>query len=686
MKIEIAGFSKMSQTGSSLLKSLQNNNLPVLDLLIRESIQNSLDATLKTDQHDSVILDMGLRNINVPSLGKHFEGIEDSLNERYTNCYPKSLYIRDKNTTGLTGNIDYRSGLQEAGNIYKLIYGISLPQTQEGAGGSWGLGKTVYFRLGIGLVIYYTRIKNSENTFEERLAAALVENEDSSTAILPKDTAWNRGIAWWGQELESGKDSTIPITDTAEIYDILEALNIEPFKDEETGTTVVIPFINENLSKISTTDSPPWWEATIESYLKIAVQRWYAPRLDNPKYPYGKWLDFQINGQSLKTEKMEPTFREIQYLYNKAAHQHQLSGEEKQLLEKDNVYINDVNLKGVVMASQSEIPNGGRVAFKKYSQKELGMVRPVNAFSPFEYINRENISDTMNSPIVTYVRKPGMLINYEVSSEWCNNIEVNKDEYLLAIFVPNSYSKLTTTNIPTLEEYLRKSEEADHASWSNLQIDGKSTRLVSSIKNYVRNSLSNVFKQKDKKQESYGTTMLAKKFGKILLPPRGYGKRFNGTNPTKLTPPTTYPSGKRKDSFTFINQQYDEAGNLVVNFSLNLTEKVNKTSVELIVQSESGAINSKDWESEKSGIGTAFPVEIKDLCINKINDSIISIENKDSVEDYITLVPSQLYSVNSKFSVKNHGIPLNIEGKIIIHNTDPFVQFSLTHKFEEGQA
>ena len=44
MKIEIAEPGRMTQTGSSLLNPLQNNNMPVLDLLVRESIQNSLDA------------------------------------------------------------------------------------------------------------------------------------------------------------------------------------------------------------------------------------------------------------------------------------------------------------------------------------------------------------------------------------------------------------------------------------------------------------------------------------------------------------------------------------------------------------------------------------------------------------------------------------------------------------------
>ncbi len=43
MKIEIAKQARMSERGNSLLRLIQNNELPILDLLVRESVQNSLD-------------------------------------------------------------------------------------------------------------------------------------------------------------------------------------------------------------------------------------------------------------------------------------------------------------------------------------------------------------------------------------------------------------------------------------------------------------------------------------------------------------------------------------------------------------------------------------------------------------------------------------------------------------------
>lgn len=684
MKIELAEFSKMSQPGSALLKSLQNNHLPILDLLAREAIQNSLDAALKIDNSESIIVDIGTRDIKVPSLAKHFEGIENILIERFNNKNPKSLYVSDTNTSGLTGNLDYRLGKESAGSIFKLIYGINLPQTQEGAGGSWGVGKTIFFRLGIGLVIYYTRILIGEDLYEERLAATLVEDEESPDTLLPKSHGWNRGIAWWGQNLEVGKDYTIPITNTTEIYDILHALNIEPFKNDETGTKVIIPFIDEKLSQVSEENHQFWWEDSIESYLKIAVQRWYAPRLDNPNYIYGKWLDFRINGKRLTFQDMERTFQEIQYLYNKASKP--LPKEEKEQLEKTNLYIREIDLRGIVKPSTNNIPNIGILAFKKYTRKELGMTRPNNSLSPFEYINRENISDSMNSPIVTYVRKPGMLINYELSSEWCNNIEVNRDEYLLAIFVPNSYSQLTTEEVTSLEEYLRRSEEADHASWCNIPVDGKNTRLVSSIKNVVRKGLAEIFQQKEKKSQSYGSTMLSRKFGKVLLPPRGYGKGSNGPGPQPPKPPVDNPINPRKDHFSIKGQSYDTSGNLTIDFTLKMTQKVTQINIELIILSETGIIKSNNWENTQNGIGTAFPIKIEEINIHKINNSIINENDKNLINSYYTLEPSEVFAVNSQVIIKNLNNDMTIDGSIKICNTDPLVQFSLTYKFEEGLA
>lgn len=674
MKIEKAGFNKMSPSGSSLLRSLQNNTLPDLDLFARESIQNSLDAGLKVSEYESVVVDMGTTSINVSQLATHFEGIEDTLLARYGEKDNLALYISDSQTSGLTGHLDYRKGLEEAGNVYKLIYGISHPQTEEGAGGSWGLGKTVYFRLGIGLVIYYSRIQKENGMYEERLAATLIEDESKADRLLQDDSKWNRGIAWWGESLD--ENSTIPITDVEQIQQILDAVQIERFNGTEVGTKVIIPFINERLAQQGALSDKQlnWWHHSIEQYLEVAVQRWYAPRLDNARYKYGKWLDFRIGGTKITKSDMLPTFLEIQKLYNLAANLH-YTDEQKALLQKQGFYLSPINSNNsVVKPSEKQgIPNLGQVAFKKYSKTDLKMVAPSNLLSPYEYINAENVANNQkNSPIVTYTRRPGLLVNYSLSGDWCNNIEVDENEYLIVVFVANSESALKTDEIKNLEEYLRKSENADHAKWSNIPVEGNSTRVVTIIKRAVTKSLANIFKQQEKKQVDTSATMLGRKLGKILLPPRGYGEQLNGRHVRKKVQMQSQKT-VRKEYFK-INDQYRGSLGLVrIDFEVKLTAKKRIAQIEFIVSAEGGQINANDWEESESGIGTPFPLKINNINIDKT-----------TIPFTLEKVTSDHFQTLTKFYICHEcEQDIVLTGYMNIKPLDPLVQFSISAKFQE---
>ncbi|CDN42961.1 hypothetical protein BN871_CF_00260, partial [Paenibacillus sp. P22] len=83
MQIEIVELGRMSQSGNSLLKLIQNNDLPILDLFVREAVQNSLDAGFGVEGHNSVYVDIGITDVNVPQFSKHLDGIEECLNEKF---------------------------------------------------------------------------------------------------------------------------------------------------------------------------------------------------------------------------------------------------------------------------------------------------------------------------------------------------------------------------------------------------------------------------------------------------------------------------------------------------------------------------------------------------------------------------------------------------------------------------
>ena len=88
----------MVETGKSLLRLIQNNGTPTLDLLVRESIQNSLDAALKDDESEYVDVSITTSDFETKRLAPHFQGIENNLCKMYPG---KRSYIAiaDKNTS-----------------------------------------------------------------------------------------------------------------------------------------------------------------------------------------------------------------------------------------------------------------------------------------------------------------------------------------------------------------------------------------------------------------------------------------------------------------------------------------------------------------------------------------------------------------------------------------------------------
>lgn len=61
MYLQMMPRERMGQDGKALLRSLQNESISLVDLLIRESFQNSLDATLS--EVDETLIDVDVKKI-----------------------------------------------------------------------------------------------------------------------------------------------------------------------------------------------------------------------------------------------------------------------------------------------------------------------------------------------------------------------------------------------------------------------------------------------------------------------------------------------------------------------------------------------------------------------------------------------------------------------------------------------
>ncbi|MDD7219784.1 MAG: hypothetical protein PUI16_07380 [Clostridia bacterium] len=607
MQIEIPEAGRMMQTGSSLLRIIQNNNTPILDLLVRESIQNSLDAATGIKKYVEVDFNTGTFDKN--EFCKNLDVVGPALIKKYPEDTYEYISVRDYYTEGLTGPLHYNDVINnDYGNLLKLVYDISKAQQQEGAGGSWGLGKTVYFRVGIGLVVYYSRILDHDNNYQSRLAVSLVEDENSNDTIIPPYGNINRGIAWWGQKI--GDNQTCPVTDENEVNEILRIFDFTPYSGDQTGTAVIIPFINKeellNNNSIEYLDGAenkikPFWQSSLSDYLSVSVQRWYAPRLVNPEYRYGKYLRVRINDTNISFDSMEPEFQIIQSLYNRA---NNVTGNNDVLQEEyeDNTFCSDIRLRGVM-----KTPEAGNVAYTMVDRNILKMNYPDNKPSPYMYFNCEIKGTDYNKPVVCFTRKPGMIVNYENIGKWADGLpESDSDHFIFVVFSLNSENSLIDDSKMPLEEYIRKSEKADHTKWDDYNIGDFNPRIITKIQSQISKKVSADFGTEDEQPSERQVSGLGKFLGDLLLPPEGYG-----TKPTKEkgTNPGNGITVKHKDISLRIFTDKTKYGvsHMVLSMRIKSSKNIGDFSLNIGVDSENGTISSDVWENQ---LGLKMPFEI----------------------------------------------------------------------------
>lgn len=640
MQIELANpLDRMSESGSSLLRLIQNNNTPRLDLLVRESLQNCLDAG--KSGVDYVRVDYIVHNVSTEKIASLFAGIDTHLLKKYPGEHT-IIAIRDSNTEGLTGPVklsDVKNN--KYGNYLKLVSEISKPQERSGAGGSWGLGKTVFFRIGIGLVIYYSRIKTSQGEYESRFSAAYIEDETRPDPLLPDlGTGVRRGIAWWGDRplMRSLQSQTVPVTNERRINRILEKFGVPCYSGEETGTTIIIPFVNEDeLLRETWTDDqeaagtvPYWCKTSLTDYLNVAFQRWYAPRINNLHYN-GQYLEISINGEKLTTDEMAPVFQLIQKLYNTRP-------EEPGDFAGSSIYSKKIEIRNRLKNTST----AGWINYIKVTSKELKMEAPDNLPSPYQYINKLSTDTMYNDPIVLYTRKPGMIVSYSVTGDWTDNIpKTGPGEYIIAIFVVNSENVLSQNDM-SLEDYVRGSEKADHMVWDDWSPRCGNPQIIDRIKRQVRKKIKDDFSKITTGGVEKKNLGLGKMLADILLPPSdlaywddafGGSQGQGGTGGDGSTEQGEPPVPVNRTSHVILKQSGElefSEDTVIVPIQIQFGKK-RFAYLELGVESEKGIISSGEWERN---VLTPFPVKLKKFELKSIRRGIRK-NRKNILEDTV---------------------------------------------------
>ncbi len=680
--------------GSVTLKSLQNDNVPELDLLVREAIQNSSDASL-TQDGKSYSVNFMTGKFVPQQFNSFLNGLENVMDTKFPESEADFLEIRDTKTSGLTGSIKKEEiKKDDHGNFFKLIYDTGKRQTISNAGGNWGFGKSVYYRVGIGIVIFYSRIKTSETQYESRLIITLVEDESkvdqngNDLTLLNSIEPLSAGKAWWG--IRDGED-LLPLSDQELIDSVIDVFGIKPFKNKETGTSIIIPYLKtkELLDGIIPVEADikedvkehfvNIWASSISAYLRLAIQKWYAPKIHNrelPRFCENKWLLVSVDNVPISKQDMLPFFRLTQELYTTALAK---SYDYEYTSEKfDNITTMPINIRSYFESGMGS----GYLALIRLNQSDLNGTE--NVLSPYDYIGKFEADGGLNEPIVMFARDPGMVIDYAITGAWVKNVPPpdSPEEFLFAFYVPTT-GKIIKKDLgvpeyagKTLGAYLRECEASDHMAW----VDPVKMQIVQRIQKNTINAIIGHIKNSSVVNVDATASKLSNRLGKNLLPRVGYGKQKGsggsggGGGGTKIT----------NISFQ-ITSQVIRGNEAEMDFVLKLMHGKKQAVISLMIASEAGWIDAKSWMED---IGTEFPVCFRNCFVDDIKTAVsdypyeikeeCNIQNRVIDKEEITIALTQEIEkgVDTQLVFSPHILNPEIYGTIRIKSYDKKYQYT----------
>lgn len=641
--------------GENILELMDNKGTPILDLFIRESIQNSLDAVKKNAT--SVRVDFNIDEFDIDSFCDIFSELKLFVKMHHSD---KNHFIifSDKNTVGLTGDTKGDLGDERKDQHFnKLVFHVLKPQEKKDAGGSKGVGKSLYFTIGIGFVIFYSRIKLDNGSYEHRLACTLVENTKDQKRLLIQEN--NSGIAFWGKYYDSINRKVGAVTDEQQIARILSLFGTSLYNNDETGTQIIIPFIDPpKLIERSTNridDKKRWWESDLKEYLSLSILRWYFPRLSH-EYK-GPYLEASVCKERIAPDDNAPVFKYFQNIYeyvDEEAVIHEEIRRERDLLNPVLGYFN----------------------YREFDDSDFDGIHPCDylLMAKGGHVNSE-----ANHPIVGFCRKPGMVVCYKS----IDSIKLTPGKHVLGMFTLNSDNIITSSKETSLNEYIRAGEKSDHAEWYDHQIvDGKNIYLVDHINRSIKKILERRFSEK-KQANSYSSLaeFYSSFFAKKLLPDNGFGHGI-GSGPGNDTgngrgerPPR---NKNAKNKATLENIIYKN-GCMELEYSVSLSSKAKRIVFSSSIQDGNGtSISPKSWEED----GSVYPLYIKKISMLTDSDESFVF---DTLKEYKNIEYDLSVGGNRciGFKLDRKSGHKNFKMKIRLATNDKLLKYSFSIKFTE---
>lgn len=223
------------------------------DALVREAIQNSLDATLKDENNRPqemlrvrFFLSTGSHSLTGQQVSKWFEGAWDHFHAAGTGLRdaPKQtelcpwLVYEDFTTCGLDGDIRQSEPLDGVKNHFFYFFRAEGKSVEGGKErGRWGIGKYVFPRSSRANTFFGLTVRNSDNK-RLLLGTSIFKSHRVDGKFYCPD-------GYFGNKEESSL--VLPISDSATLDEFSKEFCLK--RTSESGLSVVMPWIDPDITE-----------------------------------------------------------------------------------------------------------------------------------------------------------------------------------------------------------------------------------------------------------------------------------------------------------------------------------------------------------------------------------------------------------------------------------------------------
>lgn len=564
--------------GKLFLDTLANTKLNYLDLLIRESIQNSFDAR-KPDSipeytiHGRTLTDESVLFLRQMLSDDQYPSVLKSKIKNQMFC----LEVRDSETTGLMGSFQqydaYGNEIQSEFTNYKSFIWSLGGSKSENNGGSHGVGKTSFFIVSqLRTVCVYTRTK-----YQGALQSRFIIK-----SFYPYDGKDIKQY-WLGDDPEKRQSpkEQIPLPFLDEEADFIASkLGIEPYVSSETGTTVLLLDADFNIDE----EEQKRILTANEYYQNNAVpmvMKWFWPKLLDLS-PVNQKISIHVRYEG--SEIPFPVLNDSEYDFFTACFRRwhkkylqirNMSNEEKCKLPKDKGFIS-------ICGVRPKLFTGG-IAYGKTS-----LITPKQ---------KEMFFSGNNNVCLIFMRGIEFCVKYK--GYLAQNLAPG--EFVFAIFHTDPENHLPNDKtIGSVDNAFRLAEDNSHEEWTPNLIQNNSV-----ARSCVRVSLQKIDEAIENEFSFHGQSSrandtsgaLALKLGRFLPWNNGIGASMRRDTDNPSAPPRKKVTKERlPNKFEMVSApDYLDHGVRILKFSLEVKKGISyPVLAKLSVKTTEGLIDADD--------------------------------------------------------------------------------------------